>query len=697
MKNKLFTLLTICVIWTDVSAQDALFISTNKVKFVVGEQVMFTVNRFGQGSEDQKIKPIFTDLVAPNGQIIQTKSVIISSDADYFFSLSDTLKTGVYRLISNSAGASQAVKNIHVYALELEEQTSSEVSTIQARLEGDIFASNQNNRIVVRALDANGAGVQSKGTLVNSVDSLIQYLDTDANGIVAVALNPTDSLYKIRFGKSTIELKPEQSDFTCKFQNTGQSLTILLERLNRDSEIVEIVVNDEPLMKSIFQKDKDSLTIVVPGQSLSHGIHKIGISFGARRPRNYNYFHRPVDKQLQLNTMVASNNEQVEYVIDDSSDEIDHVDVSVIDINNAHRTDFYQEYYFDQAGLDLQVVNGRDFGAYLTFFGDDIRKIENTDRLDAEQYHGALSYRENFPFDEVSVLNLSTMKAFDIRCESITGIQDFERVAGSQSQIFPYHFTTYLQPIDRAIFEESVNYQYQALSATLHLTDEETAYVKEYDTQRNIILSYQDLKKQEVSLPEPDFVYDMADYDVPNTMIDLINYVVKYVSVGKSKDKEPELSMYRYMSSYKYRGSPLIFLNNLPVYDKRTILNLNPKDLSRVEVRNSYRANDHLGNFSLNGSVSFYLKDGVDNPLEEAYKDLPILERCKNFNTKLVDSEFAPDFRHQLYWQTDLIKRSGAFWVDLKTSDLSTTYKILVTAFMKNGDVIHDESLLVVQ
>ncbi|MDW3209609.1 MAG: hypothetical protein R8N23_07075 [Reichenbachiella sp.] len=697
--NKLFAfLLVVCVSQSKAFAQDALYISTNKAKFVVGEQVMYKVTRFGEEHIEDEPNPVFTDLVAPNGQIIQTKSALDNPEAKHFFALPDSLKTGVYRMVSNSKGAAQAVKTIHVYALELEDPSPQKASTIQVKSRGGIFASGQSNKVVVRVLDGSGAGLQSKGTLVNSADSLVQYLDTDANGIVAFDLTPTDSLYKVRFGQEAIQLKPVKAALAVDFKKLNQSVLVKLKRESVGIEPVEILLNGESLVKSVFPEKADTLSIMIPSRKLTYGIHEIGVSYKASVDRKYTYFNQPDgESKLYLNTIVASNNEEVEYVIEDASGQIEYLDVSIIDKDYASVGNFYEEFYFDHAGLDLQLVENRDFEAYLIFFGDDVQKSENANRLSAEQYHGVLSYRENFPFDELSVLNLTTMKALDIRCESITGIHDFERVAGNNSQIFPFHFTTYLQPIEQAEFEETVKYRYPPLKSSIQLTDDDVAFVKEYNTQRNINLSFQNNKKVEASLPKADFTYNLEDYDVPNTMIDMINYVVKYVTVVKNKGGEPELSMYRYMSTYKYRGSPLIFLDDLPVYDKRTILNLNPKDISRVEVRNSYEANGHLGNFSLNGSVSFYLKDGVDNPLKEAYKDLPVLQRCQNLNKKNVESEFAPDFRHQLYWNAKLEKNKGSFWVDLKTSDLSTSYQVLVTAYMKDGTVMQDQSLLVVQ
>lgn len=698
MKKLFVILLTLCVSLSDIFAQDALYISTNKDRFVVGEQIMYHVTRFGEESIEDEFKPVFTDLVAPSGQVIQTKSTLENPEAKHFFALADSLETGVYRIVSHSQGAAQAVKNIHVFALELNDDAVQEASAVQVKYRGGVFSQGQDNKVVVRVVDSFGNGMKSKGTLVNSLDSLVQYLDTDANGIAGFELNPTDSLYKVRFGKKTVEIKPQKSSVNVVFEKVNHSVLIKLKRRGDGTVPVEVLVNEEPFVKSVFGENSDTLDIMLPERKLQHGINKISFDYQQESSRNYVYFNQPAsESNLFLNTIVASNNEEVEYVIDDNSGQIDYLDVSVIDKNYAQTRDFYEEFYFDQAGLDLQLVNDRDFDSYLIFFGPDVQKSENRDRLNAKQYHGVLSYREEFPFDELSVLNLTTMKALDIRCESITGVHDFERVAGKNSQIFPYHFTTYLQPIAQANFKETVEYSYPAFRTTLSLTDEDVAYVKEYDTQRNIILSFQNNKKNEASLPDPDFSYNLEDYDVPNTMVDMINYVVKYVSVVKSKGDEQEFSMYRYMSTYKYRGSPLIFLNDLPVYDKRTVLNLNPKDVARVEVRNSYAANGHLGNFSLNGSVSFYLKEGVDNPLKEAYKDLPVIQRCQNLNNKNVDSEYAPDFRHQLFWDAKVAKNKGSFWVDLKTSDLSTNYQILVKAHMKDGTVVQGQSLLVVQ
>ncbi|MEO9964271.1 MAG: hypothetical protein ABJF11_00690 [Reichenbachiella sp.] len=698
MKFTLTTFVFAFILTLSSKAQDHQYITTNKVNYVVGHQVLFDVFRFDQtgvSKEEEEEVLIAMDLVAPTGDIVQTKSFIKSEEGCYFFSLSDSLETGIYRLVANSAGAFQAIKRVHVFGLELEEQLPRSAKQIDHIIEGGTLGLNMSAKVAVRVTDSNGAGLLTKGTLVNSVDSLVTYIDTDANGLASFDFTPSDSLYKVRFGTQTLELAISNQPITTQLERKDGQMNFKIGNTTGSPAVISIAIDGNKSVEFAMEAQMDS-TIQIATSALTYGLHKVDLTLGAAL-RSYYTFVKPNDTpDINLQKMELAANEQSEFAIEDAEDAIDRVSVTIIDDLDYVELNFYEEYYLDQLDLDLQVVGNRDLDAYVLFYANTEEKV-NQERMDAVKTGGVLSYKFEYPFDEVSMLNLSTMKAVDMRSENIRGIHDFEKSVGEKSQIYPYHFTTYLQPIKPADFREKVLYSYPALKSIITIGEREVNLIKAYDLQKNILLSYQTNEKEDQKLPAPDYVYNLTDYDVPNTMIDMINYVVKFVSVLKNNDGTAELSMYRYMSTYKYRGNPLIFLNDLPIYDARTILNLNPKDFERVEVRNSYQSNGHLGNFSLNGSVSFFLKEGVDNPLEDAYSDLPIIESCTNFNKKSTGSEYAPDFRHQLYWNSDLRKTKDSFWVDMKSSDLNTTYKIQVTAFMKDGTVVQEKSTLAVK
>lgn len=699
MKNTLAILLS-CFITLVSSAQDHQYITTNKSKFVVGDQLLFDVMTFDENhviknDEDQPV--ISMDLVAPSGEIVQTKSLIRTENGCYFFTLADSLNTGIYRLIANSEGAYQAVKRVHIFGLELEESDPRKVDNIKYVVEGGDLVSNVPARVAIRVVDANENGLATKGTLKNSADSVVSYIDTDANGVASFEITPTDSLYTIGFGTTMKSIAPISSTVGTFMDEGPDKIEVMISNTTSTSEAIQIKIDGEVKQLLSLEAYKDT-TVSLDKKQMAFGMHTFGVTAGTKINRSYTWLIQPQESiDFNFDGVTLGNNEQSELALEDNADQIDRMCVSVIDQKESVEVNFYEEYFFDQMDLDLQLVENRDFKAYTILFANQLTRKINNDRLSASPSGGVLSYKEEYPFDQLSMLNLKTLKVIDKRNENINGIHDFELAMSGKSHVFPYHFTTYLQPIDLAELQEKVDFFYPKISASIAVSKSEVELIQSYDVQKNINLSYTNLNEEKQQLPNPDYVYELSNFDVPNTMVDMINYIVKYVSVVKNDEGNQELSMYRYMSTYKYRGSPLIFLNDLPVYDARTVLNLNPKDFERVEVRNSYQSNGHLGNFSLNGSVSFYLKEGIDNPLEEAYKDLPVLEPCRNFHKKIVQNEYAPDFRHQLYWNPQLKKTKDAFWVDLKASDLSTTYDVQVMAFMKDGRVVQEKAQITVK
>lgn len=689
-----------CLVVLVTNAQDHQYITTNKSKFVVGDQLLFDVMVFDdkhvlKNGEDQPV--IAMDLVAPDGQIVQTKSLIRTENGCYFFTLADSLQTGIYRLIANSEGAYQATKRVHIFGLELEDAITRKVDNIKYKVRGGNLAKNIPALVAIRVVDADGNGLATKGTLKNSADSVVNYIDTDANGVASFEFTPTDSLYTIGFGTTMKSIIPTASTVGSYMTEGKEKIDMQISNSSASAAAIQVKVDGQQVQMISLEAFSDS-TISIDKKQMANGMHTVEVITGAANNQAYKLLIQPETSiDLKFANATISNNEQSELSLEDNADQIDRLCVSVIDQKEAVEVNFYEEYFFDQMELDLQLVDNRDFTAYTILFADKLSKKVNKSRLSAPSTGGVLSYKEEYPFDQLSMLNLKTLKVIDKRNENINGIHDFELAMSDRSQVFPYHFTTYLQPIDLAVFQEKVDFRYPALTANINISQSEVELIQSYDVQKNINLSYVNLNEERQKLPNPDYVYDLTNYEVPNTMVDMINYIIKYVSVVKNDEGNQELSMYRYMSTYKYRGSPLIFLNDMPVYDARTILNLNPKDFARVEVRNSYQSNGHLGNFSLNGSVSFYLKEGIDNPLDDEYANLPVLEPCRNFHKKLVQNEHAPDFRHQLYWNPQLTKTKDAFWVDLKSSDLSTTYDVQVMAFMKDGTVVQEKAQLTVK
>lgn len=680
-------------------AQNGLFITTNKNAYVAGEQVRFDLTLLDKGLqpiEDEYLAII--DLVAPDGRIIQTKGAINSPLSKYFFLLPDTLSTGIYRLITSSKGIPQSVKRVHVYGTSPEKSKKASVYDIDYIVQGGVLVKEKPNKVFIRVTDKSGAGVSSKGTLTNSADSLIQYLDSDDNGILSMQVTPSDSIYRIRFDNQVTELRPLHVNFSVSLVQKENEIVLIPKRYNATDSVKSILIDKQILSNT--QYSTDSLgTVRIKNEQLSPGIHflesksvegftqKFLITIKTKPPEN-----------LLIPKMNIGRNEFHEFYIEDKLDEISLLSISVIDEKDllSENLDFYEEYYFGQGELDLQLVANRDIQAYIELFYHKLHRSSSEERL-SYGISTILDYKQQSPFDHISLLNLRTLTAIDELNGDLRGIHNFEEQMDSKATVFPYHFTSYLEPIELAGFDKISDYRYPSLKTKLFIGEEEKKLIKLYDLQRNIILSYNEQEQSKPALPEPDYTYVLENYDIPNTTTELINYIVKYVSVGGGKET-PQISMFRSMSSYKYSGKPLLFINNLPVYDARTILNMSPKDFIKIEVRNSNVTNEQFGYFGLNGSISFYLEKEVINPLANSYTNLPVLEPYQEFNQSLVKNEFAPDFRHQLFWSSQVEKKNtDTFWIDLKASDLSTSYHIHLRAFMKDGSVVQSQSMLSVQ
>lgn len=706
-KNLLFFHMLIFIYpLTSIAGNNHLFVLTNKVTYVAGEQLLFDVLSVSPtgNTSDNKDYFLSVDFVSPDGDIVESQTLIKITGTKLFFPISESLKTGVYRLIANSPGMVQVIKRIHIYALDMAffEQEKA-ISHIDFEISGGHLISGISNKIATRVVGSNGVGIKISGTIVDSKDSVVQFLETDLNGAASFNFIPIDTLYEIRFSNKKLSLQPEfEVPFYSNIEYVDNMLVINFElKPKLKDSVMYIRLDGEEFMAVEIPSDLFQYKVSIPKEKIGFGIHELTINNSTGFNQNWKVFNKPeYANTIKISDKKISVNESANWNIEDGKDSINALSVSIIDSNLPfnYSTDFYEELYFDQYGLDLLYVEDRDFETYMLLFSDKIQSEINSKRLALFHTSGIMKYKKDNPHGIISFLDINSLEPIEMYCEDIYGLYDLQsEIRGNKVQVLPNLLINGLN-LDASIdLFETVNYKYASLQSVILMDEKIIRLMQLVKTQSSIANSYKTQFERNVYLGKPDYEYILEDYDIPNTMLDLINHVIKFLSVKKKGDDGYELSLYQYMTVYKYPNEPLILLDNLPVYDSRTILNMDPKDFKKIEVRNSKYSNRTLRNFGLNGTASFYLKEDIEHPLSAKYKKLPFIEKRQNFNSKPILSEYAPDFRHQLTWKSYLKKDGNSFNIEIQASDLITSYDIQITAFMKDGSVSQSKSNLSVE
>ncbi|MCV9388297.1 hypothetical protein [Reichenbachiella ulvae] len=609
-----------------IQAQD-LSVLTNKNTYITKEQVLFDIVKIGNSSESEGFLTTI-DLVAPNGSIIETQSLIKTSKDQLFFYLTDSLKTGIYRLIAHSPGSHQVEKRIHVFGDKTTNIEDRQPIKLEYFLDASEFVNGVESKISFRSLDELGSGISTTLSIVDDQDSVIQFLQTDANGIVSTTITPNSNFYRVNYEGRSIVLPISNRDV---FQSSLQIITDSLHyKIENTQKVVSIEWNGTNMLSDKLSSENSSILM---GQlKLEPGINSIIISDSS------GYF---------LKRIIAHKAEL-------SSDSIWKSKKQIASVYLEEDKDYYQfdafEYYFlDQYGLDIQLVTNRDFESYLRVFKDQLTSIENQERIKLINEGGLISLKDEKSFGRVSMLTVPHLEPIEMLRSDITGLHQFEKwMPEEETRVFPYLLAGNLIPLREVPVYERANYKYSPLKQILSVDEKTQEYLSSLKDLQSINKSYRE-DEEELLIPEADFTYSMEDFQIPETMEDLINNIVKYLSV-QYENNEPQFSLYRYMTIYKFDAPPIIFINDEPTYDCKYVLNMDPKGVERVELRNSIHSTATLGNLGLKGAVSIYLKDGIENPLEKQNADLPVLRKRVDPTQKMSKNPHSPDFRKQLFW-----------------------------------------------
>lgn len=145
-------------------------------------------------------------------------------------------------------------------------------------------------------------------------------------------------------------------------------------------------------------------------------------------------------------------------------------------------------------------------------------------------------------------------------------------------------------------------------------------------------------------------------------------------------------------------GSPLLLVDNMPVFDADQVLQIHPSQVDRIEVINKVYV---LGDHPINGIIMIFTKTdnfgGIERPAQSVFAEFQTLEKTTSFSSPAYISEKEikspmPDFRNVLYWnpQQTLTKSNPSF--SFFTPDCKGDYEIIIQGVDQTGKAIFGKS-----
>ncbi len=186
----------------------------------------------------------------------------------------------------------------------------------------------------------------------------------------------------------------------------------------------------------------------------------------------------------------------------------------------------------------------------------------------------------------------------------------------------------------------------------------------------------------------PDYRIDLNEFIETPTMAEVFNDLIPGVRLRKKKGDD-HLSIFN-SDQQKLYDSPLVLLDNVPIFNITELLKINPAKIEAMEVFNS----DYiLGDYTLGGILSIISK--TDDFAAYNWKGQASFITFKGFAQSQpfeqvvdFDKSHFPDFRPVLYWQPNirLNHQKVSSTLSFLAPDRPGIYEILIQGFTEEGE-----------
>ena len=196
---------------------------------------------------------------------------------------------------------------------------------------------------------------------------------------------------------------------------------------------------------------------------------------------------------------------------------------------------------------------------------------------------------------------------------------------------------------------------------------------------------------------KPDF------YGAPDSEIQMSAYieltslkeVIKEIMPGVSTVRKNDQLNFRLINQYQsqsFENNPLVIVDGVPVDDIWKVLNINSREIERIEVLTTRY---YISDIVLDGILHFISKKGnlglidLERSVYRLQYELPQISNSflsPDYSIDSLRTGHIPDFRNTLYWNPQMhTDKSGKTSVDFYTSDEAAEYLIIVEGNTLDG------------
>ncbi len=180
----------------------------------------------------------------------------------------------------------------------------------------------------------------------------------------------------------------------------------------------------------------------------------------------------------------------------------------------------------------------------------------------------------------------------------------------------------------------------------------------------------------------------LDDYISLPTLKEVFSEIVTFVYLKKNNEDYIFL-VYDDKNKTSFTG-PLVFYDNIPIFDINKLLKVAPKYIDRINVINRKYI---IGNYTINGIIFLKSKNGKlpgykisENSKITKYQTTYESSQIKfpGYREKDNIKAHLPDFRTLLYWNSDILLQKNKK-VSFYTSDHSSEYDVIVRGISPSG------------
>jgi len=292
-----------------------------------------------------------------------------------------------------------------------------------------------------------------------------------------------------------------------------------------------------------------------------------------------------------------------------------------------------------------------------------------------------------FDNPQVNIYNTRSDGRFVLTMHEVTGLQDIylcpaPESSGSPEIMVNQDFSaTYpvLQPVAFAYDSTDADFLKELVfNARINST---------YGT--SVIAEKEKTKLSPVYFGNEKTVIYLDDYISLKSMKEVFTEIIPVVKVRKSGNKHRLIVTDDHANFLP--GSPLLMVDNMPVFDADLMLAIHPSQVEKIEVINKVYV---LGDRAINGIIMIYTKTdnfgGITRPSQSVFAEFQALTTEKDFKMPVYADEKTvkspvPDFRNLVFWNPETVISGLENSIHFYTPDNQGDFEIIFRGIKPDG------------